>query len=74
MKLIYDGMFDEMEVPAAGIVAKRGEPVDVPDEVGASLLRAGTEIADDGTETAPARPDWKLAEPPVMAAKARKEE
>jgi hypothetical protein len=66
VKLIYEGMFDAVEVPEAGIVAARGEPVDVSDEVGERLLLAGSEIADDGTVTPPEHPDWRPA-------KARKE-
>jgi hypothetical protein len=38
MKIVYDGPFDEVEVPAAGVVAKRGEPVDVDADVARSLL------------------------------------
>lgn len=42
MKLIYGGPIDEVEVPDAGIVATRGEPVEVPDDVAARLLEQDT--------------------------------
>lgn len=42
MKLIYGGPIDEVEVPDAGIVAARGEPVEVPDDVAARLLEQDT--------------------------------
>jgi hypothetical protein len=42
MKLVYGGPIDEVEVPAAGVVARRGEPVDVPDEVAELLLEQET--------------------------------
>lgn len=70
MQLIYQGMFDAVEVPEAGIMAKRGEPVEVPDGIGARLLLAGTEITEDGISTRPEQPDWAV---PVPAAKTGKE-
>jgi hypothetical protein len=70
VKLIYGGMFDEVEVPEAGVIAVRGEPVDVPDEIAARLLLAGSEVAEDGTVTPAANPDWV---PVKAAAKAAKE-
>ena len=38
MKVTYTGPFDAVEVPAAGIVAEKGKPVEVPDELGKNLL------------------------------------
>lgn len=41
--LRYVGPIDEVYVPAAGVTAQRGgEPVEVPDEVAASLLEQET--------------------------------
>lgn len=40
MNLIYGGPYDEVEVPAAGVVARRGEPVEIEDEaIAKSLLK-----------------------------------
>lgn len=39
MRLIYNGTHDEVEVPAVGIVATRGVPVEVEDEAAEALLR-----------------------------------
>jgi hypothetical protein len=39
--LIYRGPFEAVEIPAAGIVAVHGQPVEVPDAVAESLLRQG---------------------------------
>jgi hypothetical protein len=61
VELIYEGIFDEVEVPEAGIVARRGQPVEVPDEIALRLLRAGTSIEDDGSERPPQHPDWREA-------------
>lgn len=33
MKLVYDGPHDAVEVPAAGVVAERGKPVEIPDDI-----------------------------------------
>lgn len=40
MKVKWTGFYDEMEIASAGLswIAKKGEPVEVPDEVGASLI------------------------------------
>jgi hypothetical protein len=38
VSVVYVGPYPEVEVPAAGIVAKHGEPVDVPEDVAKSLL------------------------------------
>lgn len=39
-RLIYGGPYDEVEVPAAGVVARRGEPVEIEDEaIAKGLLR-----------------------------------
>jgi hypothetical protein len=41
MQLIYPGPFDQVEVPAAGVTAVRGEPVEVPEPHAASLIEQG---------------------------------
>ena len=38
MRIKYVGSFDEVEIPAAGLVVKRGESIEVTDEVGKTLL------------------------------------
>lgn len=53
MQVRYVGMFDAVLVPAAGLSIARGEVVDVPDEIGAGLLRQGATSGDassPGTE------------------------
>ncbi len=42
MLVVYGGPIDAVEVPAANCIAVRGEPVEVPDEVGKSLLEQDT--------------------------------
>jgi hypothetical protein len=37
-RLIYGGPYDEVEVPAAGVVARRGEPVEIEDDAIAKQL------------------------------------
>lgn len=46
MLIVYSGPIDAVEVPAANCIAVRGEPTEVPDEVGASLIEQGTWDAD----------------------------
>lgn len=41
MKLVYPGPFDQVEVPAVGVVAVRGEPVEVPEPHASSLIAQG---------------------------------
>lgn len=41
MLLIYPGPFDQVEVPAAGVVADKGIPVEVPEPHAQSLLQQG---------------------------------
>jgi hypothetical protein len=53
MRVIYDGPIDRVEIPmrkTPPIVAERGVPVDVPDEIGTSLIRQAT-----WTKAAPAK-------------------
>ena len=38
MKVTYVGEHDEVEVPDARVLVKQGETVDVPDDIGASLI------------------------------------
>lgn len=40
--VVYDGPFEAVEVPEAGIVAERGKPVDVDEEIAARLLEQDT--------------------------------
>ncbi len=42
MFVVYSGPTDAVEVPAANCIAVRGEPIEVPDDVGASLIEQGT--------------------------------
>lgn len=39
MQVVYSGPIDAVEIAELGLEAKRGEPVEVPDEVGERLLR-----------------------------------
>lgn len=39
MFVVYRGPSDAVEVPALNVVARRGEPMEVPDEVATELLR-----------------------------------
>jgi hypothetical protein len=41
MKVQYDEGPDALNVPACGVIAQRGEAVDVPDEIGESLIEQG---------------------------------
>ncbi len=38
MRVRYDGPFDSVDVPAAGITVERGDTVEVTDEIGESLV------------------------------------
>jgi hypothetical protein len=38
IRLTYVGPHDEVAVPSAGVVCKNGESVEVPDDLGKSLL------------------------------------
>lgn len=42
MKVVYVGHFDEVEILETGQVAKRDEPVEVADELGARLIEQDT--------------------------------
>lgn len=42
MLVVYSGPIDAVEVPAANCIAVRGEPIEVPDEVGKSLCQQDT--------------------------------
>lgn len=50
-RITYTGPHDEVEIPSAGVVCKRGESVDVPDELGVSLL---------------SQPTWQAAKPATV--------
>lgn len=55
MQLVYSGAHDEVEVPDAGIVAQRGVPVEVEDEVAKRLLEQDTWARAGKPETAEQR-------------------
>lgn len=42
MKVVYVGMFDEVEIGPTGQLAVKGEPVEVPDNIAASMLEQET--------------------------------
>lgn len=42
MLVVYSGPIDAVEIPAANCIAVRGEPIEVPDEVGKSLCQQDT--------------------------------
>ena len=56
MKITYTGPHDEVEAPAFGIFAKRGEAVDVPADAVGALCVGDWEPAD-----ADAKREWKKA-------------
>lgn len=41
-QVVYDGPHAEVEIPAAQVTAKRGEPVDVPADVAKALKKQST--------------------------------
>lgn len=41
VKVVYPGPFPSVDVPALGLTARQGEPVEVPAEHAASLLEQG---------------------------------
>ena len=41
MKLIYPGPHPAVDVPAAGVTAIKGEPVEIADDIAARLLEQG---------------------------------
>lgn len=41
MKVIYPGPSRELEILHTDLVAKQGEPIDVPDELGQALVEQG---------------------------------
>lgn len=71
MKFTYVGPHDEVEIPSAGVVCKRGETVEVPDSL-AGNLESG-KPGDDNYQQATgllAQPDnWQ----PAKAAPVKKE-
>lgn len=56
MKIQYNGT-DAVDIPGVDGV-EPGSIVEVDDEVGASLLLAGTSIDADGVKVAPVKPLW----------------
>lgn len=50
MKVRYNEGSDALTVPAAGVVAQRGQVVEVPAEVGKQLLDQGWEKADKAAD------------------------
>lgn len=41
MKVLYEDGPEAVTIPAAGVTAQRGEPVDVPENTGKQLLEQG---------------------------------
>lgn len=58
MKIQYNGA-SAVDVPGHDDV-QPGAVIDVADEVGASLLAAGTAYPDDGAPIAPSAPLWRV--------------
>jgi hypothetical protein len=54
MQLRYTGPHDIVEVPDAELIAKRGETVEVPDTIAASLIAQGTWTTTTKTPAKPA--------------------
>lgn len=56
MRVVYTGPFDEVEVPALGMVVRNGVPVEVLDDAGALLCeqscweRASSKVTSDKKE------------------------
>ncbi|NUT53683.1 MAG: SAP domain-containing protein [Saccharothrix sp.] len=42
MRVVYDGPYRAVNVAAVGLIAHRGEPIEVPDVVGQSLIEQET--------------------------------
>lgn len=57
MKIRYIGMFPEVLVPALGLVVKRGEPVEAPEDIARGLLGQGAEFR-DGVQLGPGT-EWE---------------
>lgn len=72
MRITYHGT-DVVDIPGRDNV-QPGETVEVDNDVGASLLAAGSSIADDGTITAPAKPLWTASKAKTAAEPAGKDE
>lgn len=51
MKVRYDEGTDALTIPAAGVTAKRGEVIDVPDDVGKKLLDQGPWVKGSAAKT-----------------------
>jgi hypothetical protein len=62
MKIQYCGS-DAVDIPGHDDV-QPGQVVEVADEVGASLLAAGSSFAADGTVSPPANPLWSVPAKP----------
>ena len=45
MRVTYLGPFDAVEIAATGQIAKQGHAVDVPEDVGKSLVEQGWKLA-----------------------------
>jgi hypothetical protein len=41
MRVTYQGPFDSLEVPDAGVVVERGQTVEIPDELAQALIARG---------------------------------
>lgn len=42
MRVVYDGPIDAVEIPEANAIAVRGEPIEVPDDLGKRLCEQAT--------------------------------
>lgn len=71
MKVVYIGMHKRVLVPEAGYLdVKRGEPVEIDDDVAERLLMQGAEFDGSGRQLTPGT-EWKrAAEPRAPKAKA----
>jgi len=52
MRVVYTGPIDAVEIAEVGIIATRGEPVEVPDELGERLLHQDTWQPAEGRRSA----------------------
>lgn len=66
MKITYNGS-DAVDVPGHDDV-QPGQTIDVTDEVGASLLAAGTSYPADGPPIPPTNPAWSVPSKKAAAA------
>lgn len=53
MRVVYNGPFAAVEIASIGLYAYRGEPLEVPDEVGQRLILQGPWSDPDAPDTPP---------------------